>query len=86
MSDYADTIVEVDGQPMRIRDIPDAFLRAMLGCGHFPYDLARRSIIHVNGRNWPYAPEVCRVANYDSRGEWITPEVLVCPGCGMDFT
>lgn len=86
MSDYADTIVEVDGQYMRIRDVPDDFLRAMWGYGHFPSDLANRQVVRVAGRNWPYTPDTCRVAHYGTQGEWITPEVLVCSGCGMDFT
>jgi hypothetical protein len=86
MIDYADNIVELNGVAMRICDVPDAGLRALWGYGHFPYDLANRQVMQVEGRTWPYTPDTCRADNYGTQGEWITPEVLVCPGCGMDFT
>ena len=44
-----------------------------------------RLVALVPGRVWPAAdPEHCAQAN--GFGEWVAPELLVCPGCGLDCT
>lgn len=80
------TMVELDGVPTPISELPDANLRAESGYGHFPYDVERRRVVEVAGRAWPYTPTTCLVDRYGGRGEWLDESTLFCPGCGLDFT
>jgi hypothetical protein len=73
-----------DDNPMRVADLPDPTERALFGYGHFPYDIKHRKVITVPGREWPYTPDTCHTDEH--AGEWLNPYVLVCTGCGMDFT
>jgi hypothetical protein len=83
---YADNVVEVDGVEMKIRDVPDPFLRAMWGYGHFAVEIAQRPVITVPGRTWPYTPETCLTDDYTFKCEWLDEQTMVCPGCGLDCT
>jgi hypothetical protein len=92
-----DQIVDFNGEPMAIKDIPDPVIRTMLGYGHVGHN--RRPVITVEGRTWESTPDVCTFG--DGPWEWITedgqpgdtkswPErgiqYLVCPKCGLDGT
>jgi hypothetical protein len=86
-----------NGEEMKIKDIPDPFIRAMLGYGHL--NPRSRSVVAVEGRTWPTTPDVCTYG--DKNWEWVTAEgqtdppglwpiagiqFLVCPMCGLDGT
>lgn len=44
-----------------------------------------RRTVQLGGRTWPAArPEECTDSGRPT--EWITPEILVCTGCGLDCT
>jgi hypothetical protein len=78
-----DETVTFNGAAMAIRDVPDQFVRAMLGYGHGPHDIKAR--IQWPGVG-PYQPAECLRAD-EIQGIWINDEeTLVCPGCGLDFT
>lgn len=77
-----DDIVDLDGIPTRIRDLP-RLEAALFGYGHV--------LIPSDGREvlpgaWPYTPETCRRADGTWPGTWIDPEHLACTGCGLDCT
>lgn len=76
--------IDYNGVNMAVADIPDAWLRAMLGYGHLPSMVGRRPVLDIPGRTWPYAPATCPTDDY--KGEWIDPQHLVCAGCGLDCT
>lgn len=43
-----------------------------------------RRVLDIPGRSWPAStPEECTSTD---PGEWITPDVLACTGCGLDCT
>jgi hypothetical protein len=72
-----------------LEDVPDASTRAQFGYGHFqPFQ--REALPSPDGLPWPYTPNMCLIAGGPqgkaARGVWITPEHLVCPGCGLDLT
>jgi len=72
-------VIEVDGVPTRLGDIPYP-LRSMFGYGHI-----RERGRQVAPGDWPFTPETCERAD-DGQGVWLTPQLLVCPGCGLDGT
>lgn len=71
-----------NGTEMPIAEVPDAFIRALSGYGHFPGH--GRSVVTVPGRTWPHSPETCAPDEYAT--EWINNQTLVCLGCGLDVT
>jgi hypothetical protein len=78
-----DELIEISGQHMRIRDVPDRFTRNMLGYGHSSYDTEKRERHAGIGL---YEPETCHQAD-EMTGTWINFGTnLVCPGCGLDYT
>jgi len=78
-----DEIVEVNGVPTRIGDLPPGDA-AMFGYGHVlgPGESWRK----VLPGDWPYTPKTCRRAGGVWPGTWIDPEHLACTGCGLDCT
>lgn len=79
-----DEIVEINGEPIRISDLPPPEA-AMYGYGHWL----------GHGEHWrkvipgayPYTPETCRRADGLFPGTWLFGgTVLVCTGCGLDVT
>lgn len=81
----ADRVVRYNGEPMSIKDIPSAQVRALYGLGHLP-EAGRDVIPNPTGDPWPYEPENCPQAG-EGAGVWINGgQHLVCPGCGLDGT
>lgn len=77
-------LVNYNGVPTKIEDLPTAELRAMAGYGHF-HPFHREVIQRTDGKQWPYTPNMCLLAN-NQTGVWVDPAHLACPGCGMDLT
>ena len=69
---------------MSVSDVPDAVTRALLGHGHFPGDIARRTVVSPPRVMWPHTPETCQTD--DHAGVWLDQTVMVCTGCGLDCT
>ena len=46
---------------------------------------SRPVIERTDGKQWPYTPNMCLLAN-NTRGVWVDPQHLACPGCGLDMT
>lgn len=91
----ADDRVGYNGMYMKIKDIPDPYVRAGLGVGHWPNH--GRPVVELEDREFPLTPDTCLVDIYG--GEWIKMgecdacetlnyccERLVCTGCGLDCT
>lgn len=79
-----DEIIEINGDPVRIREMPPADA-ALYGYGHqLGYgDQWRKQIPGA----YPYTPETCRRAGGLFPGTWLFGgTVLVCTGCGLDCT
>lgn len=72
--------VTYNGDEVRIVDLP-AGMAALHGYGHGP----------THGREvipgaYPYKPDTCRRADW-GQGSWLFGgTVLICTGCGLDFT
>lgn len=91
-----DELTTFNGQMMKIRDVPDAFVRHMLGFGH-SFKPGRDAVRVKPDGPWPYEPDVCPRAD-EQTGVWLNKECepagpdledgeyLVCPGCGLDCT
>lgn len=79
-----DEITELNGEPVRIRDLPRG-LAAMHGYGHvLSYGAQWRKVIPGA---YPYTPATCRRADGTWPGCWLNGgTVLVCTGCGLDAT
>lgn len=75
-------VVEVNGEAMPVKDVPYP-LRTVFGLGHSP--VYKREGRKVADGDWPYTPEDCQRAD-EGQGIWLTPQLLVCPGCGLDGT
>lgn len=76
--------IKYNGVEIRVEDLPTADLRASMGYGH--YGPFRRPVIErTDGKSWPYTPNMCLLAA-NTRGVWVDPEHLACPGCGLDMT
>lgn len=44
-----------------------------------------RQVVEIPGRTWPAArPEECIASTW--LGQWITPQLPVCAGCGLHCT
>lgn len=93
MTDPGDEEIEYNGVTMKVKDIPDASMRVMLGYGHT--SRPKPFVIAVEGRTWETTPDVCTYGPRD--WEWVTgagpdhgygvvAEYLVCPKCGLDGT
>lgn len=79
-----DEITEFNGVAMKIKDVPDQFIRAMLGFGHTK---SRSLPFVVIPGEWEFTPDVCEVAALSGATLWIHEETyLVCAGCGLDCT
>lgn len=79
-------IVEYNGSEMRLRDVPDAEIRAMMGVGHYPGDIRHRKVhLAPNGGIWEYKPDTCVAASI-LRGMPIGDGEIACYGCGLDGT
>lgn len=76
--------VTYNGVETKIEDLPTADLRAGLGYGHYGPFL-RPVVERTDGKQWPYTPNMCLLAS-NSKGVWVNPEHLACPGCGLDIT
>lgn len=71
--------LDLTGTDMRYRQQPVAYHGE-----EFDYVDSGRQVVEIPGRTWPAArPEECTSAEV---GLWITPQLLVCPGCGLDCT
>lgn len=84
-----DEIVEYNGASMRIRDIPDPFVREMLGMGHAHFSPDRKVITQDDSgpRRWPFTIQTCLYSGEQFATEWINNgQTLVCIGCGLDCT
>lgn len=77
-----DKIVSIDGEDIAIKNITDKTLRSMFGYGHYPPAIKHRSV--YTGKTFPHSPDTCPYDDY--KGEWVTPSLLVCTGCGLDCT
>ena len=76
-----DQLVEVNGETMAIKDIPDPVLQHLFGLGHF------RDNRPIVAGDWPFTPETCIYTDPGEGNEWINDgTVLVCTGCGLDGT
>jgi hypothetical protein len=74
--------VTYKGVAMAVADVPNPYLRAMLGYGHYP-DHNRP----VLAGGWPWTPATCPTDDYpESVGIWLDEEHLACRGCGLDIT
>lgn len=89
MTDLGEVTTEYNGVVMKIKDIPDEFIRTMLGYGHVGW--RSRQVIDVEGRTWETTPDKCTYGS--NRWEWVgdpedngDPQYLVCPKCGVDGT
>lgn len=81
----ADHVINYGGDDMAIKDVPDATVRHMLGYGH--HNPHRRVVVHLDGRQWPFTPDTCEVADEPNHTEWVLNNTtLVCTGCGLDGT
>ena len=75
-------MIQYNGIPTRIKDIPDAFLRAQFGYGHSPLDIKTRQ---VQSGDYPCSPQTCLTEYYGAK--WINNgTILVCLGYGLDCT
>lgn len=86
-----DHLVVFNGETYKIKDVPDPFIRTMLGYGHEDRD--KRAVIAVEGRTWETTPDVCTYGSLN--GDWVMGvaeghhalmSYLVCPKCGLDGT
>jgi hypothetical protein len=76
-----DQQVEINGEKMKIKDIPDPDLQHLFGLGHF------RDIRPIVAGTWPHTPETCLLTDPLEGNQWINGgTVLVCTGCGLDGT
>ena len=76
-------MVQHNGQYMKIRDIPDQYVRAGMGVGHWPNH--GRSVPLFVDRKFPHTPETCLVDIAET--EWVNNgKILICCGCGLDVT
>lgn len=74
-------VIEYNGSPMRIKDVPDTATRHFLGLGHFRED--RPTLPGA----WPYSPENCIYTDPCEGNKWVNGgQTLVCTGCGLDVT
>lgn len=78
-------IIEHNGVPTKLEDLPTASDRAMFGYGHFQ-PFSRPVNERPDGVNWPYTPNMCLVADQHTNWVWVDSEHLSCPGCGIDGT
>jgi hypothetical protein len=79
-----DEIVHVDGNPVRLGDVPWP-LSAAFGIGHLPghADGGRK----VQPGNWPCTPRTCTAAGDPLATTWNDDgTILACNGCGLDCT
>lgn len=76
------------GKEMRVADVPDREIRAMLGIGHVGY--GERQVVTSDDNHtitWPYTVENCVYGGDPFANEWINNgRTLVCIGCGLDGT
>ncbi|WP_267716676.1 hypothetical protein [Streptomyces sp. CoH17] len=88
-----DQVIKHEGQNVKIRDLPEQELRALMGYGHHmaTAKLEKREVVahpSMTG-SWAYKPEECLIAG-SQKGTWIESfdgtQYLVCPGCGLDGT
>jgi len=85
MSDLGDQIASYNGEDMKIRDIPDEFVRQMLGYGHIGWQ--GRTVVRAPGLTPATTPDKCTNGPYG--WTWVTVggvQYLVCPMCGLDGT
>lgn len=79
--EFLDSVTEVNGVDMKVRDIPDRDLRAMMGAGHSNSDLRLRE----RHPGFETSPEDC--LSTTQTGTWINDgQNLVCSTCGLDYT
>lgn len=85
ITDVGDRLVNYNGEDIKIKDVPSAFERAMLGYGHNPvYVHEERKVVPSYLEPYSFTPDTC---NTDEVGtKWLGEDMLICSGCGLDVT
>lgn len=81
----AEQFVKYNGQMVKVKDIPDRFVRNMLGMGHPWSD--DHDVVYLEGRTYKYTPQNCEMESLQGHTEWVLDgTILICIGCGLDCT
>ena len=80
-----DEVVELDGVPTAIRDLPRE-IAVMFGYGH-PHLPGEEWRHQAHSGDYPYTTDTCLLADEPGTNTWLdNGEFLACNGCGFNGT